>query len=166
MSKRPALEPPEETFDAPSPASKRPRVIDEQMENLELNGDASNGHATSPRRQGQRQTNVPGAVSKKDTMADDSSASDEEQDDDDEPAISAPQRQSAPEAGYTDLYLDTIDRKVLDFRLRETMLRHTFQHQRLCMFSVWKILSGQGSKITSILPCAGRGAPCLRQHGN
>ena len=38
-------------------------------------------------------------------------------DDEDEnkSAMAAPQRQVAPEAGYTDLYLDTIDRKVLDF---------------------------------------------------
>lgn len=35
--------------------------------------------------------------------------------DDDEPAITAPSRQAAPTEGYSDLYLDTIDRKVLDF---------------------------------------------------
>lgn len=35
--------------------------------------------------------------------------------DEDEPAVGAPKRQKAPEAGYADLYFDTIDRKVLDF---------------------------------------------------
>ena len=33
----------------------------------------------------------------------------------DEPALTAPQRQAAPEKGYSELYLDTIDRQVLDF---------------------------------------------------
>ncbi|KKK20677.1 snRNP assembly factor [Aspergillus rambellii] len=35
--------------------------------------------------------------------------------DDDQPAIVAPKRQSAPMEGYGDLYLDTINRKILDF---------------------------------------------------
>ncbi|KAJ4268327.1 Ubiquitin carboxyl-terminal hydrolase 10 [Fusarium torreyae] len=43
----------------------------------------------------------------------------EDSDDDDfgdlEPAVAAPIRQSAPTDGYDDLYLDTIDRNVLDF---------------------------------------------------
>lgn len=35
--------------------------------------------------------------------------------DDDEPAIAAPTRQTAPTEGYNDLYLDTINRSLLDF---------------------------------------------------
>lgn len=35
--------------------------------------------------------------------------------DDDRPAIAAPKRQSAPLEGYSDLYLDTINREILDF---------------------------------------------------
>ncbi|KAK3044973.1 hypothetical protein LTS18_014900, partial [Coniosporium uncinatum] len=38
-----------------------------------------------------------------------------EDDEDDEPIRSGPIRQDAPEEGYTDLYLDTISRSVLDF---------------------------------------------------
>ncbi|CBF77479.1 mRNA splicing protein SAD1 [Aspergillus nidulans FGSC A4] len=40
---------------------------------------------------------------------------DDEDEDDDRPAIVAPQRQSAPMEGYSDLYLDTINRHILDF---------------------------------------------------
>jgi U4/U6.U5 tri-snRNP-associated protein 2 len=39
----------------------------------------------------------------------------EDDQDDDQPAIVAPQRQSAPMEGYSDLYLDTINRQILDF---------------------------------------------------
>ncbi|EAW10217.1 ubiquitin carboxyl-terminal hydrolase family protein [Aspergillus clavatus NRRL 1] len=35
--------------------------------------------------------------------------------DDDRPAIAAPKRQSEPMEGYSDLYLDTINRQILDF---------------------------------------------------
>lgn len=37
------------------------------------------------------------------------------QDEDDEPIVGAPRRQKQPEAGYTDLYLDTVRRQALDF---------------------------------------------------
>ncbi|KAE8847147.1 hypothetical protein PTNB73_03295 [Pyrenophora teres f. teres] len=102
MAKRPALEPLEEVYDAPSPAMKRVRVEDEEMEELQSNGATSNGHVMSPRPQDQQDADLAEA-----------GASDDQ--DDDEPAIAAPKRQTAPEAGYTDLYLDTINRKVLDF---------------------------------------------------
>ena len=115
MSKRQALEPLELIDDAPSPAAKRPRVEDEEMESPRLNGATSNGHTTSPRRQAQQGSNFSAAGLRRLTMADDSNRSDDEGDNDDEPAMPTAQRQNAPEAGYTDLYLDTIDRKVLDF---------------------------------------------------
>ncbi|CAI6341750.1 unnamed protein product [Periconia digitata] len=96
MTKRQAFEPLEDAIDAPSPASKRARVEDEPLSGSEPeNGVPTNGRATS------FQVDAP------DTETQDDS--------EDESAIAAPTRQKAPEAAYTDLYLDTIDRKVLDF---------------------------------------------------
>ncbi|KAL5342599.1 snRNP assembly factor [Aspergillus crustosus] len=46
---------------------------------------------------------------------DDEEDEEDDDDDDDRPAIMAPQRQSAPMEGYGDLYLDTINRQILDF---------------------------------------------------
>ncbi|KAF2710558.1 cysteine proteinase [Pleomassaria siparia CBS 279.74] len=94
MVKRQALEPLEDIVDAPSPAMKRARVEDEEMDSPPPTNGTSNGHLMSPRQQ------------EADSLDDD---------DDDEAAIAVPRRQVAPEEGYTDLYLDTIDRKVLDF---------------------------------------------------
>lgn len=104
MSKRPAIDRLEDVVDAPSPASKRARVSDEEMDSPETNGATNNGHYTSSRLQDQHNMEVQ-------TDDQDGGAFD----DDNEPAVAAPTRQTAPEAGYTDLYLDTIDRKVLDF---------------------------------------------------
>ncbi|PVH96518.1 cysteine proteinase [Periconia macrospinosa] len=97
MAKRQALEPLEDLVDAPSPASKRARVEDEPM----LDPEVANGASTN------------GQPREKDAepRGDDVQNLDSE----DEAAVTAPKRQKAPEAGYTDLYLDTIDRKVLDF---------------------------------------------------
>ncbi|OAL53300.1 U4/U6.U5 tri-snRNP-associated protein 2 [Pyrenochaeta sp. DS3sAY3a] len=95
MAKRRASGPLENTLDAPSLAPKRARVDSEDMESPQPDTTLS-------------------AYAQRD--ADDNMVtSDGDDDDDNEPAIAAPMRLSAPDAGYTDLYLDTIDRKVLDF---------------------------------------------------
>ncbi|KAF7554233.1 hypothetical protein G7Z17_g3079 [Cylindrodendrum hubeiense] len=101
MAKRQASEALEELLDIASPASKRSRfgdfdsplgsgLPDTPAEDAEAhaNGDA-NGHGND----------------------DDN----EDDDDDDEMPPAAPLRQAAPTDGYDDLYLDTIDRNVLDF---------------------------------------------------
>ncbi|KAF2134272.1 cysteine proteinase [Dothidotthia symphoricarpi CBS 119687] len=105
MSKRQALEPLEEVYDAPSPALKRARVEDEEMESPPPEGAITNGYSMPLRLQDQGKMDIVGAEAEE--HADD--------DDENEPAIAVPKRQTAPEAGYTDLYLDTIARKVLDF---------------------------------------------------
>jgi U4/U6.U5 tri-snRNP-associated protein 2 len=117
MSKRHAELPLEQDFPG-SPASKKARVEDE-------NEHVSNNGAVLADR-----------MSSKDLKQDDCSVVDVqgaaeiegeeleegEQDpsglsdiDEDAPALSAPKRQSAPMEGYGDLYLDTINREILDF---------------------------------------------------
>jgi len=91
MSKRPAEMQLEEMVDAPSPA-KRPRVEDMS------NGNGLHTYATPGSEEEEKEEDF-----------------DDDDDDDEAPAIAAPSRQTAPDAGYTDLYLDTINRKVLDF---------------------------------------------------
>jgi U4/U6.U5 tri-snRNP-associated protein 2 len=97
MSKRHASEALDEVQGVDSPASKRSRFDD---------GPETNGHgASTPDSEENKAHNgdedgTPGA------------AIDEIEDD--EP-VKAPIRQSAPTEGYDDLYLDTIDRNVLDF---------------------------------------------------
>ncbi|KAF2255427.1 cysteine proteinase [Trematosphaeria pertusa] len=116
MSKRQALEPLEDVLDAPSPASKRARVDDEEMQTPEsLNGPPNNGHLMSPRLEDRERIDILGADREEHEELEEAGALEEDVDEDDEPALAQPTRQKAPEAGYTDLYLDTIDRKVLDF---------------------------------------------------
>ncbi|KXJ92731.1 hypothetical protein Micbo1qcDRAFT_50655 [Microdochium bolleyi] len=104
MSKRPASEALGELLDIGSPASKRSRFDD-----LSIDGSAT------------PDTHFGNGVSQEEQNGDDHTTSqhpetmDNDDDDDlDEPA-KAPIRQAAPTAGYDDLYLDTIDRNVLDF---------------------------------------------------
>ncbi|KAI1355014.1 hypothetical protein F5Y01DRAFT_271971 [Xylaria sp. FL0043] len=92
MSKRHASEALDEVYGVDSPASKKSRFDD----GPELNGNATATQSERP----------------EDSVAD--IESDHDDLDDDEPA-KAPIRQSAPTEGYGDLYLDTIDRNVLDF---------------------------------------------------
>lgn len=105
MAKRQASEALDDLLDIASPASKRSRVgdMDSPLENglpdvplAEANGDA------------RRDING----------ADESNDEDDDDDDnlsDDQVHPVAPLRQAAPTDGYDDLYLDTIDRNVLDF---------------------------------------------------
>ncbi|KAL7913859.1 hypothetical protein GGI35DRAFT_438803 [Trichoderma velutinum] len=99
MSKRQASEALDELQDVASPASKRSRMGDfdsplpnshDDAQTPEQDGDARKGHPED----------------------EDSEGYDDE---DDELPMSAPVRQSGPADGYDDLYLDTIDRNVLDF---------------------------------------------------
>ncbi|KAK8202915.1 hypothetical protein IWZ01DRAFT_515784 [Phyllosticta capitalensis] len=104
MSKRHA-EALDDTIAADSPASKRARV-DEEAESTPENG--------LPIRQNGNQEeklDIVGAAEEIHEELEEAGALD----DDDEPAVTTTARQTAPTEGYNDLYLDTIDRKVLDF---------------------------------------------------
>ncbi|GKT84618.1 LOW QUALITY PROTEIN: ubiquitin thiolesterase [Colletotrichum tofieldiae] len=90
--KRHAEESLDEIAGIDSPASKRSRTVD----SLISNGSLENGHDENA-----TPTNEPQPVDDSDV--------------DDETPLQAPTRQSAPTDGYDDLYLDTIDRNVLDF---------------------------------------------------
>ena len=85
MAKRQASEALDELEGIASPASKRSRIGD--LESPRENGNGANGYVAE---------------------------SDDDAEDDERPAA-APIRQAAPTDGYDDLYLDTIDRNVLDF---------------------------------------------------
>lgn len=91
MAKRQASEPLDELAGIASPASKRSRT--------ELDSPNENGVSfATPSHMDQVLNN-----------------SDDELDDEVTPAASGPLRQANPTEGYDDLYLDTIDRQVLDF---------------------------------------------------
>lgn len=110
MSKRPASEALDELHGTGSPASKRSRYEDS------LNGSAA---ATPEAHFGNGTTDAQGDPTPRARLNDgDDAMRDDGGDDDDDmelDQIRAPIRQAAPTAGYDDLYLDTIDRNVLDF---------------------------------------------------
>ncbi|KAL6819625.1 hypothetical protein J3E69DRAFT_343160 [Trichoderma sp. SZMC 28015] len=99
MSKRQASEALDELQDVASPASKRSRMGD-------FDSPLANSHddAQSPEQDGEARNGRP-----------DDEDSESFSEEDDETPMSAPVRQSGPADGYDDLYLDTIDRNVLDF---------------------------------------------------
>ncbi|KAJ4856099.1 ubiquitin carboxyl-terminal hydrolase domain-containing protein [Trichoderma breve] len=99
MSKRQASEALDELQDVASPASKRSRMGD-------FDSPLANSHddAQSPEQDGDARNGRP-----------DDEDSESFSEDDEETPMSAPVRQSGPADGYDDLYLDTIDRNVLDF---------------------------------------------------
>ncbi|KAK0758443.1 hypothetical protein N5P37_008841 [Trichoderma harzianum] len=99
MSKRQASEALDELQDVASPASKRSRMGD-------FDSPLANSHddAQSPEQDGDARNGRP-----------DDEDSESFSEEDDEAPMSAPVRQSGPADGYDDLYLDTIDRNVLDF---------------------------------------------------
>jgi len=117
MGKRQASESLEELIAADSPASKRARV-DEAEDSEPVNGNpASNGHLMSPRPEDREKLDILGAAEEEHTELEEAGATPEValDEDEEESAVAAPQRQQAPVEGYTDLYLDTINRNVLDF---------------------------------------------------
>jgi U4/U6.U5 tri-snRNP-associated protein 2 len=117
MSKRPAELPLEEDYPG-SPASKKARVEDEneadsrngsapaqQLNDQELGADRRNGADMSTAAELEDEE-------VQDGMQDISESSDI---DEEVSALSAPKRQTQPMEGYDDLYLDTVNRGVLDF---------------------------------------------------
>lgn len=103
MSKRHASEALEDLAGIGSPASKKSRFDD-------LDSPLANGHTLS-----RDDTPANGENDTRKQADADAVEDDEEEDGGDEAPISAPTRQSAPTDGYDDLYLDTINRSVLDF---------------------------------------------------
>ncbi|KAK0652138.1 hypothetical protein B0T16DRAFT_405527 [Cercophora newfieldiana] len=101
MLKRQASEALDELLDRDSPASKRSR-IDDYNKSLTPRSAYENGGDSH----GEPQENGTGR---------DTSGDDELDEEEMEIEEKAPIRQSAPTEGYGDLYLDTIDRNVLDF---------------------------------------------------
>jgi U4/U6.U5 tri-snRNP-associated protein 2 len=99
MSKRPASVTLEEPLCIDSPAFKKSRLDDGPAD--ATNGSLTGESATPPRRD-EVEDREPGEADDDDDLEDDAPAR-------------APIRQLAPTTGYDDLYLDTIDRNVLDF---------------------------------------------------
>ena len=83
------------------------------MDAPQANGAPRNSRLMSPRPQDEEKIDILGADAEEHEELEEAGALDGI--DEDESAMAAPKRQTAPEAGYTDLYLDTINRKVLDF---------------------------------------------------
>ncbi|KAJ5339730.1 hypothetical protein N7452_006458 [Penicillium brevicompactum] len=100
MSKRPAELPLERDF-SESPASKKARVEDASADSLPNGAEVGVQGAT------ESEAEELGEVEKDPSEALDI--------DENVSALSAPKRQSAPIEGYGDLYLDTINRQILDF---------------------------------------------------
>lgn len=101
MSKRLASEALDDALNADSPASKKSRIGEpDSSPAVDQNGDEE----MTPRKNGAEANGHDGEDAEEDSDLDD-----------DLPEQKAPIRQSAPTAGYDDLYLDTIDRGALDF---------------------------------------------------
>lgn len=104
MAKRPAEESLEASANAASPATKRTRVQHQgpnSPNGLRLRQDAeARGHASASTDSGGNSNGV---------------EAESEEDDAEQSAFKSTTRQHAPTEGYNDLYLDTIDRAVLDF---------------------------------------------------
>ncbi|PGH15709.1 hypothetical protein AJ79_02303 [Helicocarpus griseus UAMH5409] len=120
MAKRPADTSLEETSSANSPASKRAR-----MEDAEEDKQQQHHAGTSPLRERRWEDderngkNILAAADEEEEELEEGSvaadAADQSDEEGEESAVSAPIRQTAPTEGYGDLYLDTIQRSVLDF---------------------------------------------------
>ncbi|OAL33870.1 hypothetical protein AYO20_06881 [Fonsecaea nubica] len=109
MSKRKSEEPLEGVLVSASPASKKARVEDVLEEEPRAHG----GLNTSQSRDAQP-TNGAG-VSERMTGEQGDEEEEVESDVEDDRLSAAPLRQNAPAEGYDDLYLDTINRSLLDF---------------------------------------------------
>ncbi|KAI9809897.1 MAG: hypothetical protein M1825_000330 [Sarcosagium campestre] len=126
MAKRSAGELLEEVVAADSPASKRARVEDEDPPQRSLpDRHRSNGHSLLERDLSNGDDVLAAAdleheeieeaeVSRPASGSLDDNDNDND-DDDERSALTAPARQTAPIEGYKDLYLDTINRSLLDF---------------------------------------------------
>ncbi|KAF2221544.1 hypothetical protein BDZ85DRAFT_265574 [Elsinoe ampelina] len=110
MVKRQAQEPLEAIGATDSPLPKRARVQevpDEDLPPPPPPPELSNGHVGQT-----TQGNGNGLANGRHEVVEDADVEDAEYD---EPAVAAPARQSKPTEGYGDLYLDTINRSLLDF---------------------------------------------------
>lgn len=110
MAKRPAEETLEVSANTVSPATKKTRVekhVEAPIQDRKL----PNGHREE-RQEASRNIQISDISGQKQNgMKTDS----EEEDDEQQSAFTFTTRQNAPTEGYSDLYLDTIDRAVLDF---------------------------------------------------
>ncbi len=120
MAKRQAEEALEEVGVANSPASKKARIENEAESPARPNGVTSRSNA--PFHSLVREINerngidILGAAELEEEELEGATQTPASLDlDEDRSALSAPSRQNAPLEGYTDLYLDTINRSVLDF---------------------------------------------------
>lgn len=108
MPKRKSEEPLERTAVDISPASKKVRIEDvPEEDSIPANGGLKNGsnHDTETLNDTRHPSRAQGERDEEDF----------ESDTDDDAASIAPSRQTAPTEGYNDLYLDTINRSLLDF---------------------------------------------------
>jgi U4/U6.U5 tri-snRNP-associated protein 2 len=111
MPKRKSEEPPDISADTVSPSHKKVGVDDILEELPLLNGRAAvNGEQVEDDERNGRDD--PAAEDKEEATDRDSDSDDDEED---APGPIAPLRQTAPTEGYGDLYLDTINRSILDF---------------------------------------------------
>ncbi|KAL8656908.1 MAG: hypothetical protein Q9226_002443 [Calogaya cf. arnoldii] len=125
MAKRQAEESLEDVVPGDSPSSKRARVEDSQEEeqrnglNSSVPHRPANGHRPEDNLEnGSNQSNAGGReeyLHPNETAHVPISSQAEEGEDEEQSAYSTVSRQAAPTEGYSDLYLDTIDRAVLDF---------------------------------------------------
>ncbi|EED15268.1 snRNP assembly factor, putative [Talaromyces stipitatus ATCC 10500] len=111
MAKRQADTELERELSVNSPASKKPRFAETDSQNGHLNG----REWEQDERNGQDILAAADLEAAELQEAEQSRPESPEADDDDETLLAAPQRQSQPVEGYGDLYLDTINRAVLDF---------------------------------------------------
>ncbi|KAJ5502272.1 Peptidase C19 ubiquitin carboxyl-terminal hydrolase 2 [Penicillium fimorum] len=114
MSKRHAELPLEQDFSS-SPVSKKARVEDDN--NPDFPNDAVPALQSEELRQDDRNVDILGAaeIEAEELEEGEKDPSGLLDIDEDAPVLSAPKRQSAPMEGYGDLYLDTINREILDF---------------------------------------------------
>ena len=114
MTKRQASEALDELLDIDSPA---PKKIKSTSSSINGNGDSHRGAATTTTAAAADAHAANGAQKRRGGGDDDDDDDDnkEEEEEEEEEQIRAPIRQAAPTEGYDDLYLDTINRNVLDF---------------------------------------------------
>ncbi|KAI9818136.1 MAG: hypothetical protein M1827_000761 [Pycnora praestabilis] len=122
MAKRQAEEPLENVVAQNSPAMKKARIEDVMDESIIKNGNSLSASALgkvirTPFVQDERNGyDILAAADIEEEELDEAAGSSELLDlDEDKSALTASTRQTAPLEGYTDLYLDTINRSLLDF---------------------------------------------------
>ena len=119
MAKRPAETPAEDASAPESPAAKRPRVEDANAEprSPQKQDHSGDDALKSPRWEDdeRRGNDILAAADQEAEEINEAEGENASDFDDEETVAQAPTRQNAPLEGYSDLYLDTIDRSVLDF---------------------------------------------------